>query len=421
MENNRILIVEDNKALAKLIAKQMDKSISDMIIDVAHDFAEAKAEISEHKDEYFMTILDLNLPDAPNGEIVDYVLSQGLAVIVLTGSIDEKTKQIFIHKDIVDYVYKGNMDDINYIFQMINRLSKNRQYKAMVVEDSLPFRNNVKKILTSLQFGKVFAAAHGEEAMNYFQDNPDIKLVITDYRMPVKDGLQLLKEMRKEKDKNTLGVIVMTTVGENIGAPDFLKNGANDFIAKPFEKEELICRINNTVEAMENINQIANFANRDFLTNVYNRRYFYSDMEAYLQHAEEMAEPYAIAMIDIDYFKKINDAYGHDGGDRVLKALAKRLIDETKGNDLVARFGGEEFCVVLKNISQDEAVKFFVNLRSKIANTNVNVKKDSIKITVSIGLSFNRSDYSLDELLEIADEALYKAKENGRNRVEIAE
>ncbi|MGP1485095.1 MAG: GGDEF domain-containing response regulator [Campylobacter sp.] len=421
MENNRILIVEDNKALAKLIAKQMDKSISDMIIDVAHDFAEAKAEISEHKDEYFMTILDLNLPDAPNGEIVDYVLSQGLAVIVLTGSIDEKTKQIFIHKDIVDYVYKGNMDDINYIFQMINRLSKNRQYKAMVVEDSLPFRNNVKKILTSLQFGKVFAAAHGEEAMNYFQDNPDIKLVITDYRMPVKDGLQLLKEMRKEKDKNTLGVIVMTTVGENIGAPDFLKNGANDFIAKPFEKEELICRINNTVEAMENINQIANFANRDFLTNVYNRRYFYADMEAYLQHAEEMAEPYAIAMIDIDYFKKINDAYGHDGGDRVLKALAKRLIDETKGNDLVARFGGEEFCVVLKNISQDEAVKFFVNLRSKIANTNVNVKKDSIKITVSIGLSFNRSDYSLDELLEIADEALYKAKENGRNRVEIAE
>lgn len=77
--------------------------------------------------------------------------------------------------------------------------------------------------------------------------------------------------------------------------------------------------------------------------------------------------------------------------------------------------------MVLKNISQDEAVKFFVNLRSKIANTNVNVKKDSIKITVSIGLSFNRSDYSLDELLEIADEALYKAKENGRNRVEIAE
>ncbi|MFC2491897.1 MAG: response regulator, partial [Campylobacter curvus] len=273
----RILVVDDNKALAKLIVKQMDKSIDDMIIDVAYNFAEAKMLISEHKKEYFMTILDLNLPDAPNGEIVDYVIAQGLPVIVLTGSIDEQTKNNFIHKDIVDYVYKGNMDDINYIFQMINRLSKNRQYKALIVEDSMPFRNSLKKILTSLQF-QVFTAAHGEEAMSYFADNPDMKLVITDYRMPVKDGLEILKEMRKEKDKNALGIIVMTSPSENVGAPVFLKNGASDFIAKPFEKEELICRVNNTIEAMENINQIANFANRDFLTSVYNRRYFYDDM-----------------------------------------------------------------------------------------------------------------------------------------------
>jgi len=148
----RILVVDDNKALAKLIVKQMDKSIDDMIIDVAYNFAEAKMLISEHKKEYFMTILDLNLPDAPNGEIVDYVIAQGLPVIVLTGSIDEQTKNNFIHKDIVDYVYKGNMDDINYIFQMINRLSKNRQYKALIVEDSMPFRNSLKKILTAFSF-----------------------------------------------------------------------------------------------------------------------------------------------------------------------------------------------------------------------------------------------------------------------------
>lgn len=143
----RILVVDDNKALAKLIVMQMEKSIEDMAIDVAYDFAEAKMLISEHGKDYFMTILDLNLPDAPNGEIVDYVLAQGLCAIVLTGSIDDKTKEFFINKDIVDYVYKGNMDDINYIFQMINRLSKNRQYKVLVVEDSLPFRNMIKKNL----------------------------------------------------------------------------------------------------------------------------------------------------------------------------------------------------------------------------------------------------------------------------------
>lgn len=415
----RILVVDDNKALAKLIVMQMEKTIDEMAIDVAYSFAEAQMLINEHDKDYFMTILDLNLPDAPNGEIVDYALSKGLSAIVLTGSIDDETRQNFINKDIVDYVYKGNMDDINYIFQMINRLSKNRQYKVLVVEDSLPFRNMIKKILTSLQF-KVLAAAHGEEAMSYFADNPDINLIITDYRMPVKDGLEVLKEVRKEKDKNSLGVIVMTSPSEKTDASIFLKNGASDFIAKPFSKEELICRVNNTIEAMENINKIANFANRDFLTGVYNRRFFYSDVEEYVQVAEETNEPYAFAMIDVDYFKKINDKYGHDGGDKVLKSIAKILNDNTKGSDIVARFGGEEFCVVLKKINKEEAVKFFVNLRAKVAENKVTIKKEKVKVTISIGVSFGNGHCEIDDMLEACDSALYTAKENGRNRVEIA-
>ncbi|WP_314977801.1 diguanylate cyclase [Campylobacter rectus] len=417
MEKNKILIVEDNKALAKLIAKKMEDKV-EMDIDIAHSLAEAQAFLTNPK-EYFIALLDLNLPDAPNGEVVDYVISKGLPSIVLTGSMDEATRESFIHKDIVDYVYKGNMDDINYIFRIINRLSKNRQYKVMVVEDSAPFRSALKKILTSLQF-QVFTAAHGEEAMNYFTDNPDIKLALCDYRMPVKDGLEVLKEIRAIGDKNQIGVLMMTSPSENVNGAIFLKNGANDFIAKPFVKEELICRVNNTIEAMENINQIADFANKDFLTGVYNRRYFYENMNEYVAYAEEHMEPYVVAMLDIDHFKKINDTYGHNSGDKVLKTLAKKLIDETKGDDLIARFGGEEFCIILKDISNENAVKFFVNLRANIANCKVQLKKEQISFTVSIGVAFSRSDYRLDELLELADEALYRAKENGRNRVEIA-
>ena len=277
----------------------------------------------------------------------------------------------------------------------------------------------IKKILTSLQF-KVLAAAHGEEAMSYFADNPDINLIITDYRMPVKDGLEVLKEVRKEKDKNHLGVIVMTSPSEKTDASIFLKNGASDFIAKPFSKEELICRVNNTIEAMENINKIANFANRDFLTGAYNRRFFYQDIEEYVQAAEELDEPYAFAMLDIDHFKKINDTYGHDGGDKILKSLAKILIDNTKGRDVVARFGGEEFCVVLKKIAKEEAIKFFVNLRAKVAENEVIIKDKTIKVTVSIGVSFGKCHCEIDDMLEACDSALYVAKENGRNRVEIA-
>ncbi|WP_304345458.1 GGDEF domain-containing response regulator [Campylobacter showae] len=417
MEKNKILIVEDNKALAKLIAKKMEDKV-EMEIDVAHTMAEAQAFLNNSKD-YFIALLDLNLPDAPNGEIVDYVISKGLPSIVLTGSIDDATRESFIHKDIVDYVYKGNMDDINYIFKTINRLSDNRRYKAMVVEDSAQLRSVLKKILTSLQF-HVFTAAHGEEAMNYFADNPDIKIIVSDYKMPVKDGLEVLKEIRTAGDKDQIGVIMMTSPEDGVNGAMFLKNGANDFIAKPFVKEELVCRVNNLIEAMENINQIADFANRDFLTGLFNRRYFYDDMQEYLSSIEENPAPYAVALIDVDGLKDINDKYGQDGGDKILKHIAKRLIDDTKSNDIVARFGSGEFCVVLKNMPQEDAVKFLVSLRAGMAANPINIKSEPVKISVSIGVTFGKTDYAVDEILDIADEALHRAKENGRNRVEIA-
>ncbi len=417
MEKSKILIVEDNKALAKLIAKKMEDN-TEMQVDVAHSLAEAQAFLTKAKD-YFITLLDLNLPDAPNGEVVDFVASKGLPIIVLTGSMDDKTRETFMDKDIVDYVYKGNMSDVNYIFHMIDRLKNNKQYKVMVVEDVMQTRNDVKKILQNLQF-QVFTAAHGEEAMNYFADNPDIKLVVSDYGMPVKDGLEVLKELREQKDKNELGVIMMTSANENVSGAVFLKNGANDFIAKPFLKEELICRVNNTIENMENINKIANFANKDFLTGLFNRRYFYDDMQGYLASLEENPMPYAVAVIDVDGLKNINDKYGQDSGDKILKLLAKKLIDDTKSSDIAARFGGGEFCVLLKNVSQEDAVKFFVGLRAAIASNPVNIKNESVKISVSIGVTFGKSDYNVDEILELADEALYRAKQNGRNRVEIA-
>ncbi|WP_169763489.1 GGDEF domain-containing response regulator [Campylobacter mucosalis] len=417
----RILIVDDNKALSKLIAKKMQSSTElGLEIDVAHDFAEAQALIQKHKSNYFIALLDLNLPDAPNGEIVDYALENNLCVIVLTGSIDEGTKSNFVKKNIIDYVYKGNVDDVNFIFKMIERLYKNKQYKAMIVEDSTPVRNELKRMLKNLQF-EVFAAAHGEEAMNYYEDHPDIKLVLTDFNMPVKNGLEVLRELREKADKNTLGIIAMTSPNDDIGAAIFLKSGANDFLAKPFGREELTLRVNNTIEAMENIEKIANFANKDFLTGVYNRRFFYANMSEYIPHANLEGEPYAVAMLDIDFFKKINDTYGHDAGDKVIQALAKKLNDSVKGRDIVARFGGEEFCVVLKNIQKTDAIKFFVAVRSAMAANVVEYKDQTIKFTVSIGVAFSDNKCDIHELIEMADSALYNAKENGRNRVEIAE
>lgn len=414
----RILLVEDNKTLAKLLAKKMEKSIN-ASIDVAYTMQEAAALIKKH-DNYFIALLDLNLPDAPDGEIVDYVLSKDILAIVLTGNIDEETKKKFIDKDIVDYVYKSNMNDVNYIFTTIDRLFKNRNHKVMIVDDAMMMRNSAKKILESQQFGKVFAAAHGEEALGYFEDNPDISLVLTDYNMPVIDGLELTTKLRDKFSKNDLGIIALTGANEDGLASSFLKHGANDFVTKPFIKDELVCRVNNLVESLENIQIIENMANTDFMTGAYNRRYFFENANKYVNEANLGNIPYAVAMLDIDFFKKINDTYGHDAGDLVIKKLAKSLDDETKGLDIVARFGGEEFCVLLKNITKEEAVARFVKIRTIIAQNTVYYKDQEIDFTVSIGITFSNNELKkLEELVNESDEALYNAKENGRNRVEI--
>ncbi|ASM35692.1 diguanylate cyclase [Campylobacter sputorum subsp. bubulus] len=413
ISDEKILIVDDNKTLAKLIARKM-QSIVGLSVDVAYDFAEARDLMDDNKN-YFLALLDLNLPDAPYGEIVDYAISKGILVIVLTGSTDEETKKTFIEKNIVDYVYKGDKHNVDYIFDTVNRLYRNRKYKVMVVDDSIPTRNMMKTILSSQLF-KVFAAAHGEEAMAYFEDNPDIKLVLTDYNMPVMNGMELTQNLREKHDKNSLIILALTS--ESSVASDFLKRGANDFITKPFSKDELVCRINNNLDAMENIYKILDLANKDFLTGLYNRRYFYDDMDKY-RHDFPL-QSFAVSMIDIDHFKKVNDTYGHDVGDVVIKTLAKVLLNNTKGSDLVSRFGGEEFCVVLRNITKEDAAKMFVKIRAAVANELVKIKDYEIRFTISIGFCMNDDNLDIDELLDKADEALYRAKEGGRNRVEMA-
>ena len=417
MTTEKILIVEDNKALSKLIGKKITQN-SEFDVDRAHSLKEAQAFIAKNKN-YFLALLDLNLPDAPDGEVVDYALSKKIPSIVLTANVDEKTRKKILAKDVIDYVFKGNMDDVNYIFTLINRLSKNRKYKVMIVEDSMTMRNEVKRMLRA-QMYQVFAAAHGEEALAFIEANPDMKLVLTDYYMPVIDGFELTKQIREKYSKVEMSVIGITAGTDEMISSKFLKIGANDFINKPFTKEELVCRVNNSIESLEYIETISDMANTDFLTGARNRRSFFKEIEEYMQICQQNGEQFAVAMLDIDHFKKVNDAYGHDAGDIAIKELVRIVKENIKGSDIVARFGGEEFCILLKDIDKNSAVELFVRLRLKIANNVIVFNKKEIKYTVSTGITFN-CDEGIEEMINQADMALYNAKNSGRNRVEISQ
>jgi len=413
----RILIVEDNKTLAKLIAKKISESL-DFEVDLAYSLQEAKLFLKMYK--YFVTLLDLNLPDAPDGEVVDYVLSKGQHAIVLSGNVNKDFRKKMLQKNIIDYVTKGGMNDINYIISTIQRLYKNQQYKVLVVDDSMVIRKQMKNMLDNLFF-KVITVAHGEEALGMLKTHADISLVVTDYNMPVMNGLELTHEIRKTYTKNDLSIIALSSNNDEEVTAMFLKSGANDYIAKPFSKEEFSCRINNTIEALENLNIVTNHANRDFLTGLYNRRYFFNAMDNYINEITDSDEKFAVAMIDIDHFKKVNDTYGHDTGDKVIVHLSEILTSSTNHKDLVARFGGEEFCVVLKNTDQSSAMDIFERLRQEVDKTAVySDKGEEIRFTISIGVAMS-GDESIKDTIDQADMMLYKAKQDGRNRVVIEE
>jgi diguanylate cyclase (GGDEF)-like protein len=411
--SQRILIVEDNKTLAKLISKKIEAAL-DFQVDVAYSLSEAKLFLKTYK--YFITLLDINLPDAPNGEIVDYALSKNNHAIVLSGNIDKEFRQKILKKNIIDYVNKGGVNDINYIIRTIKRLQKNQDHTVLVVDDSMVFRKQMHNILKNMFF-KVITVAHGEEALGMLTQHPDIMLVLTDYHMPVMDGLELTYEIRKEHDKNELGILAVSSNKDNEVNAIFLKTGANDFITKPFSKEEFSCRINNTIEALENIQIVTNHANRDYLTGLYNRRFFFEAMSEYEEEIKSTGEKFAIAMIDIDFFKKVNDTYGHDIGDKVIVSLADILRTSTSHRDIVARFGGEEFCLVLKNINRYSAVDICERIRLEVERFSFHIEKDKyLKFTISIG-GIIHGDDDLEESINQADMMLYNAKKEGRNRV----
>ena len=409
---HRILIVEDNKTLAKLIAKKLKGSL-DFEIDVAFSMQEAK--LFTKKYEYFVTLLDLNLPDAPNGEIVDFMISKNIKSIVLSANVDKELRKAILQKDVIDYIKKDGIENIDYIISTIMRLLKNQNHKVLIVDDSLVFRNQLQKMVKNLFFN-VYTVAHGEEALGMLQTHPDIKIVLTDYNMPVMDGLELLKEIRKTHSKNELSVIALSSNKDDELTALFLKNGANDYIYKPFSKEEFSCRLNNSIEALENIEMITNSANRDFLTGLYNRRYFYKNAGEYFNEAKQNEQNFAIVMLDIDNFKKINEMYGNDAGDKAIIHLAQTLSSSVEAEDIVARFGAEEFCLLLKDISANEAVQKMESIRKKIENGYIKNGDTEFSFTISVGVCTSPED-SFEESVNTADMQLYNAKSSGKNQV----
>ncbi len=296
----------------------------------------------------------------------------------------------------------------------------------LLVEDS-----RITKTLLSRDLSKhytLFDASDGEEAWAMLCDTLEIELVITDINMPRLTGHQLLVRIRKSDDARIrqLPVIVMTTAEDNVDRNLAFLNGANDFINKPIDEMELLARtrvhhkLASTIRELEQSRaRLAELATTDPLTKLNNRRSFFEQAEQHMVMAERYQTALAIILLDIDFFKKINDGHGHHSGDVVLVSVANLLAAKARNVDTVARIGGEEFALLLPATNRLGAAVMAERIRAAIEQHPFDVPGRVLRVTASLGIASIDIDptRSAEELLAVADRRLYLAKNSGRNRI----
>jgi len=401
---SKILVVEDSRAFRKYLNVQLSQAGFQVVF--AESITQAR-EILARESDFLCSVLDYCLPDGHDGEIIDYVLSSGLQAIILTAHFSEQIRDKVLSKGVIDYLLKDSAASVSYLIPLLQRLQENSRHKAMVVEDSATVRAYLINLLERQNL-QVIAAENGVQAIKLLQQHPDISLIITDHDMPEKDGITMTQEIRRKFNRNQVAILGLSGSSDRSMTARFLKAGANDFLYKPFNQEEFYCRIHHILNMKDTADKLYMMANQDALTGLWNRRYFFS------QHSSTSADEHKnIAMLDIDFFKRVNDNYGHDGGDTVLVAIAQQLQDHFS-SAIVARFGGEEFCIQ-DNGERAVFVRQLELMRHKIEQLTMKHNNEEIKITISIGISFGNKP--IDEMISEADARLYKAKTNGRNQI----
>ncbi|WP_135080360.1 diguanylate cyclase [Terasakiella sp. SH-1] len=410
----KLLLVEDVKFFNALVEKHVKRNLDVEVVSCT-SYQEAVTALKGGGSEYFLAILDLNLPDAPDGEIVDLVIGYDVPAVVFSAHFSEDLRDQILSKNVIDYVVKQNPSSLDYLVSLISRLYYNRNYKVLIVDDSTTARKYVCDLMTRYQF-QVLEAKDGYEALKELEQHPDIKLVITDYNMPEMDGFELTREIRRQYPKHKIGIIGLSTVGSNVLSAKFIKNGANDFLNKPFLREEFFCRVCQNVELIEYMDNLKSAATHDFLTGLHNRRFLQDIGNNHIARAQRDGIPISVALLDVDHFKNVNDTYGHSAGDEVLIQLGELLNERCRRSDVLARYGGEEICIIANNLPEEHSFRLFDDLRQLIEDHNFNIGDKQIKITASIGFC-TILESRFEAMIDHADKALYVAKHAGRNRV----
>lgn len=392
----------------------------DIEIAQTRTFKETQSYVQQHKNSIDIVIAATVHSDCDEFEVIDYLLDEHLPVIVFTSSIRQDIRKEINSRPVIDYVLKSSIHNFDNMLMLIEQILNPYTSSILIVQNSIEECNQVCQMLTPLKMN-ILKAKNCNQALELLKSHKDINVMLVDAKLDDAAGNELVAEVRKHYSIHELAIIGITSNNYHYQNIQFLKSGANDYLSKPLYKEELIHKVTVNLELIHRISTITETTNRDFMTGIYNRKYAYETGNVLHANAKRGTVKMAAAMIDIDHFKKVNDTYGHDVGDQVIIRLANELEGHFRSSDIVARLGGEEFCVIISNATDENVELVFERFRKKIEESEVEFTDEegelhTLKFTVSIGVTMELNE-DFDAMLKFADLKLYEAKNYGRNLV----
>ena len=449
----RVLVVDDIQANVKLLEARLSAEYFDVI--TAMSGAEALT-ICERA-ECDLVLLDVMMPDMDGFEVCRRLKTNPAThhiPVVMVTALDQPSDRVrgleagaddFLTKPVPDLELIARVRSLTRLKMMIDELrmraltsrdigiespereavsDSGRGGRVLIVDDRPASHERLAAVLAAEH--SVEVEADPQEALFRAADG-DFDLLIVSLGLEHFDALRLCSQIRSLERTRNLPILAIAEPDNNARMVRGLEIGVNDFLIRPVDKNELLARARSQVRKRryterlrDNLQMSIDLAITDALTGLHNRRYMESHLATLIEQATARGKPLAALLIDIDFFKSVNDTYGHDAGDDVLRDFALRLKKSIRGIDLACRYGGEEFVVIMPETDVAVAAMVAERLRRKIAAEPFAIQREArtIPVTISIGLAALRSGADNGaSILKRADEALYRAKRDGRNRV----